>query len=160
MKAFKMLCICMLIVSCSKTSFLLDADDFRYDEFDEYTNNCSELEFEDKLTPLFYKNTKKDTPEFYFNPSLVYNKLYHNKCKGVEKEKVTIVNSEWRTFPGGLGDQEEVVYLEILIGQSEEVQSFKAKSDVYWFLSGSREAALRQAITRVLESIHRIRHQN
>lgn len=133
---------------------MLDANNFKSEEKNESEGNCAKFVYENKNIPLFYKNTKKETPEFLFNPSKVYESLYPSDCKGLNREKVVIIKSEWRTFPGGLGDQKEVVYMEVLIGKNSH--QFQAESDIYWFISGSREEAIRQAVTRVFKSIQRI----
>lgn len=154
MNIFKILCVSFLIISCNSKSVLLNTNDFSGEKINKYKTSCAKFDYEDKLTPLFYKNTKKDIPEFLFNPSKVYKKLYPYECKGFNKEMVFIIKSEWRTFPGGGGDQKEVVYMEILIG--EDKYKLQAESDIYWFISGSREEAIRQAITRVFKSIQKM----
>jgi len=155
MDIFKVICLSFLIISCSSKSVLLDANDFRSEEINEPAVNCAKFVYENKLIPLFYKNTKKETPKFLFNPSKAYEKLYPYECKGFNKEKVVIIKSEWRTFPGGGGDQKEVVYMEVLIGKNKH--KLQAESNIYCFIFGSREEAIRQAITRVFKGLQKIK---
>lgn len=141
------------VMSCSVKTAHLGPEIYGFDKIDAGNENCIKIKYINTVVPLFYKGYEDEMPLFSFNPT----SFETTECLSKQEVSISIFVAKRESFPGGLGDWREVVYLSALVENTGLKLTATGESDSYrvFPVPGDRNRAVAQAVMRALENLNK-----